>query len=242
MQIARESLVQRYEDLVDAELRRRLRSGELTELAREVAMAELQARGLSLEPEPVSEAATRHDDTGVPSDEAYAAEAAAAPADVALAADQFERNPYQAPRAAQIQRGAAGRNRAPLDYVWWGYIALLTLVCFSGFALNPRRLAEPSQWLGMLPLAGAIAGLAAWRLRRPLGHALLWVALLAVFLAQLAFALHFYLELLTRNPDHYSLGFAPLLLFGVLVQLPAVWGLLRYAFFSNSIWRPKPAA
>ena len=47
MQINRESLVQRYEDLVDAELLRRLRSGELTELAHEVAMAELQARASS---------------------------------------------------------------------------------------------------------------------------------------------------------------------------------------------------
>lgn len=243
MQIDRESLVQRYEDLVDAELLRRLRSGELTELAHEVAMAELQARGLNLEPERVAAApASPRDGEGIPSDEAYAAEAAAAPAEVALAADQFERNPYQAPRATQIQRRTKTARLSPGDLAWWGYIVLLVLISASGPLLNPGKLLQPSYWLGMAPLAGMIVGLIAWRRRRPLGHALLWVALLAVFLAQFAFAAHFYVELLSHEGAYYSPGMMVLLVSGALVQLPGIWGLLHYTFFSNAIWRPQPTA
>lgn len=243
MQIDRESLVQRYEDLVDAELLRRLRSGELTELAHEVAMAELQARGLSLEPEPaVVPPAAQHGSAGVPSDEAYAAEAAAAPAEVALVADQFERNPYQAPRAAQIQRRDARARTSWRDIAWWAYVGLLALMCANSLVLHPQRLTQPAHWLGLAPLLGMTVGLAAWRLRRPLGHPMLWVGLLALFLAQFVFALRSYLEILAEGTHRADSGLLLMMLFVVGFTLPGIWGLLRYAFFSNAIWRPKPAA
>lgn len=238
MQIDRESLVQRYEDLIDAELLRRLRSGELTELAHEVAMAELQARGLSLEPEPAAAvAAPVQDASGLPSDEDYAAQAAAAPAEVELAADRFDINPYQAPRAAQIQRQAERRKLALRDVLWWGYIGVLVLFWLSSFVLNPRRLLEPSSWLGAMPLAGMITGLVAWRLRRRLLHPLLWVALLAVFLAQSVFALRLYFTAITQAATGFSAGLLPVLLFMVLLVLPGLWGLAHYSFLSSAIWR-----
>jgi hypothetical protein len=242
MQIDRASLVQRYEDLVDTELLRRLRSGELTELAHEVAMAELQARGLSLEPEAVvAPPAAPHDSAGIPSDEAYAAEAAAAPAEVVLAADQFERNPYQAPRAAQIQRREQRARTSWRDIAWWAYVGLLALMCSSSFVLNPQRLAQPAHWLGLAPLLGMTVGLAAWRLRRPLGHPLLWVALLALFLAQFAIALRAYVEILSAGANRADSGLLLIMLFVVAITLPGIWGLLCYAFFSSRIWRSQQA-
>jgi hypothetical protein len=48
----RSSLQETFQELADEELLRRCASGDLTELAQSVAMAEVRARGLELPPEP----------------------------------------------------------------------------------------------------------------------------------------------------------------------------------------------
>ena len=220
LEITRESLQQRYADLVDTELLRRLRADTLTDLAREVALAELAQRGIS------AEAALA----------AAAVAEPAVPAELEFPADEFERNPYQAPRLAAA---TAPRRVSVGDVFWWIYIAYIVLA--TGWGLLDLILrGEPN--VGMMAVTamyGCFAvGLIAWRLRRPLLHSWLWVAALAVALAELSVGVKAIVMFLVNHVFRASETAAlnPLIAF-TLLSLPMYWGIGCYAFASPAIWR-----
>ncbi|MBN8739824.1 MAG: hypothetical protein BGP24_22950 [Lysobacterales bacterium 69-70] len=228
-EITRESLQQRYADLVDAELLRLLRAHSLTELAREVALAELAGRGILAEA-------------------ALAADAAPAElqvdAELDFPADEFARNP-QAPRAptsAMTRKSAAAEKRRGRvwNVLWFGYVSFVGLIIVLDLVgrLTGLRAAYVSvvKMLTLAMMTAGLVGIVGWRLRRAWLHPLLWVACLAVNLAWLGSeCLESWNELGTAGDD------LPIILAGtaivVALYLPLFWGLLRYAFTSTSIWR-----
>jgi hypothetical protein len=220
--ITRESLHQRYSDLTDAELLRRARSGALTELAREVALAELAERGISLEdvvePPPALQAT------------------------IEFPADEFERNPYQAPRiAVDAPREASARPEALVSkWLWWIYAAVVsTFSLFVAYFFLRKR--PDAETVIILSIYGwQILGLVGWRLRRRWLHENVWVAALAVN-AVLQYML---IEALIHAVRYEPSGFSHReMIFraagNVLLSLPLSWALLSYAFLSPSIWRTR---
>ena len=237
MEVGRESLQQRYADLNDAELLRRLHSLELTELAREVLLAELEARGVSTEPAPVAKAAAG--DAAGFSTEAEDDGRADALQDsgAELAADRFAENPYQAPRAPNVLRAKKTAEPSQLIQVaWWIYIGLMALSVAAMLVLRVIEDASDEELLELAPSVAAAVGLVGWRLRKPLLYPLLWVACLAVFLAQAGAGLHAYIEATREWPEERQLMLVSSAL-SVLLELPLIWGLTRYAFLSAAIWR-----
>lgn len=229
-EVTRESLQQRYADLVDAELLRRLRADSLTELAREVALAELAGRGIDAEAALAAEAA--------PAEQR-------ADAELDFPADQFAHNPYQAPRAPTSKTApksattAQRRNRA-WNVVWLSYASIVgLLIAFDMVGTLSGPYAGNIGAKKIVPFVAmslGLAGIVGWRLRRAWLHPLLWVACLAVNLAWLGS------ECLDSWKDIDSAGKdLPIILIGtgivVSLYLPMFWGLLRYAFLSASIWR-----
>lgn len=222
VEITRESLHQRYSDLTDAELLRRARSGALTELAREVALVELAERGISLE-DVVDPPPAPHPT-------------------IEFAEDEFERNPYQAPRPAAIASppSAVPLRRRIVDLLWFAYVAISALLILSmvSIALEqdaPRKIADPSI---VLP-ASALVGLVAWRLQIALLSPLLWVGCFAVNLALLADQLKNYYELAVADSTGYSELFLLTTLADIAVSAPMLWGIARYAFGSQAIWKRR---
>lgn len=220
LEVTRESLQQRYADLVDTELLRRLRADSLTDLARDVALAELAQRGISAEA-------------------ALAAVAEAEPAvdaELDFPADEFERNPYQAPRAVSVP---ATRRAGIVDVFWWIYIAYVVLAAAWGLR---DLLVQEAPNAGMMAVTAMFScfavGLVAWRLRRPLLHSWLWVAALAVALAQFSVGVKAILVFLEANifRDSATAALGPMIAF-TLLSLPMYWGIGRYAFASPEIWR-----
>lgn len=224
MTIDRASLSRRYEDLVDAELLRRLHSGNLTELAREVAIAELEKRGVSPEPPPTPPPPS----------------AAPVPAEIAFPPDEFERNPYQAPRSAATDQARPGPNpvRRWIGWFWWAYIVIGALLTAANVLWLALQGTSPLSWQLVLHAAG-FAGLAAWRLQRGLLHAYVWVALLAVLAANFAFGTQLLFRLVV---EQQVLANTVLEVSAHLLTLPLLWGLLRYGFFSPWLWLKRPRA
>jgi hypothetical protein len=220
--VSRESLQQRYADLVDAELLRRLRSNALTELAREVALAELTARGVSPDAEMSSDAPS-------------------VPDEIDFAPDEFASNPYQAPRSIADTAAASAPFPARFgvwDVLWFIYAAILASFVAIGltFRANPLNAAT---LIETFTTGFALTGILAWRLRRAWLHPIAWVACIAISLAWLAVMLRFAWTVLALHVSDMAVT--------VAVHLPLYWGLARYAFFSPSIWRlrtlrPKPDA
>lgn len=229
-EVTRESLQQRYADLVDAELLRLLRADSLTELARDVALAELAGRGINAEAALAAQAAPAEH---------------RADAELDFPADEFARNPYQAPRAPTTsmarKSAAAGKRRDRIwNVLWFGYasfIGLTVLLDIVGALSGPRAAyVSAAKILPLVLLSVGLIGIVGWRLRRAWLHPLLWVACLAVNLAWLSS------ECLDSWKDIDSAGKdLPILLIGtgiiVSLHLPLFWGLLRYAFMSPSTWR-----
>lgn len=232
LEITRESLQQRYADLVDAELLRRLRTDALTDLAREVALAELAQRGISAEA-------------------AFATAAVAEPivgAELDFPADEFERNPYQAPRGAAAAPTTTAAARTSLarqsaaDWLWWGYAAYVAVL----IGLSVYRWVSLQQGLAvggaLLVNAWALVGLIGWRLRRRWLFSGIWVICLAINAAlgcivarELArVALHAPPELVYSPAMYQAVG-------NVLLGLPLFWALFRYGFQSAPIWRRSSA-
>ncbi|TDR48590.1 hypothetical protein DFR29_101210 [Tahibacter aquaticus] len=220
MEITRESLQQRYADLTDAALLKRLRSTDLTDLAREIALQEMTQRGLVLSP--------------------VENEAASPPPDFEFTADQFTQNPYQSPRAGPVER-ATSRPRSPLPRIlWWFYtggLGLLVLVVMAQWVL---RGAPAAEGLGLALNAWAVAGLAGWRLRRPLLSSWVWVACFALTLTQAVLLARILFGMAFTDADKGMTLVLSLALALSLPALPLLWGLLSYAFLSPSIWR-RPA-
>jgi len=220
LEVTRESLQQRYADLVDTELLRRLRADSLTDLAREVALAELAQRGISAEA-------------------ALTAAAVAEPAvdaELDFPADEFERNPYQAPRGAPAP---ASRRASVGNVFWWIYIAYIVLAAIWGLRDLVVRETPNAGMMAVTAMYGCFAvGLIAWRLRRPLLHSWLWVAALAVALAELSVGIKAIIVFLDGHVFRASETAAlnPLILF-TLLSLPMYWGIGCYAFASPAIWR-----
>lgn len=219
--VTRESLQRRYADLIDAELLRRVRSGVLTKLAREVALAELASRGLS----PDSPVAP---DTPAVSDV------------IDFEPDAFEHNPYQAPRVAQ----AAEPPNAPLrirrsiwDALWLIYALVFGgLVVVAAFYAPDPPSARPVVETGVTLYA--LAGIIAWRLRRGWLNPIAWVVCFAVNLAWLAVLIKGSWTTLSNGSwGRLAVSMAVVAVF----YLPLFWGLARYALFSPSIWRRGPA-
>lgn len=249
MEVGRESLQQRYADLNDAELLRRLHSVELTELAREVLLAELKVRGVSTEPAPANIApAGGAKNTHGNADATAPVSGVKADADtdtiemqdsgIELAADRFTDNPYQAPRAPRVLRDEKAHSPSQLVQVaWWIYIALLVGTMAVSLVVLLWADATDAELMELAPSIAAAVGLVGWRLRKPLLHPLLWVACLAVFLAQAGVNLQAYIEATSEWPEERQLMLVSSTL-SVLVELPLIWGLVRYAFLSRAIWQP----
>lgn len=245
MEIGRESLQQRYADLNDAELLRRLHTVHLTELAREALLAELKARGVNPGPapadtSPAASARTAHGN----GDAAAAAPGATAGPEAAVidmqdsGADRFADNPYQAPRAPRVLRDDKARPPSQLvQAAWWIYIAIVVVTMGVTFVHRLLSDATARELMALAPSVAAAVGLVGWRLRKPLLHPLLWVACLAVFLAQAGVGLHAYIEATSEWPEERQLMLVSSAL-SVVMQLPLIWGLARYAFLSGAIWRP----
>lgn len=219
MEITRESLQQRYEDLVDTELLHRLRSDTLTDLAREVALTELQQRGLSLD-EPLLAPAP-------------------APVDIEFAPDHFDHNPYQAPRSAAPLPDTPLPPPAATDAhtaLWWIYIGAMVLLKIGAvLALRRQGIYPPLTVHLAVTLAGVI-GLVGWRLRRPLLHAHVWIAVAALVLLDFCGSA----ASLFRAQVFDGGGGQPHLAIGMTaLQLLLLYGLARYAFFSAWIWQPR---
>ncbi len=227
MEITRESLHQRYCDLTDAELLRRARSGALTELAREVALAELAERGISLD-------ATASVDSAPAVDE-----------QLEFSPDEFERNPYQAPRTPDVRRSAsppAPQRGAGWNALWWIYIGYLCLMILFGLTQAATRGTMPAVNIvhAVLSCLGAV-GLAAWRLHRALFHPAVWVACLTAGLALLSVGIKGLITMLNAaDSSSYNSPLVYAAATGVLLNLPLFWGWARYAFLSPAIWR-RPA-
>lgn len=224
MEITRESLQQRYSDLADAELLRRARSGALTELAREVALDELAQRGFTRKMIEATDPVPSVDE------------------ELAFAPDEFERNPYQAPRTPEAARAAlppASPRGGFWNVLWWLYIAYLGFLVVFGLSLSAGRgtLTAVNIIHAVLTGLGAV-GLSAWRLRRALFHPALWIACLAAGLALLSASLKSLIGLFAAAPA--SLYYGPFVYVAAVIvalNLPVFWGLTRYAFLSPSIWR-----
>jgi hypothetical protein len=222
-EITRETLQRRYADLIDDELLRRLHSGVLTELAQDVATAEAQARGLSLE-KPES------------------APGAPVPDVIDFAPDEFERNPYQAPRVA-AQTATEGEQRTTRtsiwDVLWYLYVAVLALLVATAAAFDANALDLPAV-VETITTAFALAGIVAWRRRRAWLHPVLWITSLAVNLAWLAVRYRQSWAVLDAAGES---DLVPMFVIGMAIStalyLPLFWGLARYALFSPSIWRGR---
>lgn len=222
MEITRESLQQRYADLTDAALMQRLRSADLTDIAREIALQEMTARGLALQP-PVNE--------NVPP----VNEAVSPPPDFEFAPDRFTQNPYQAPRA-DTGAGAASQAPSPLPRIlWWLYTGGLGLLVLAVTAQWVRRGAPVAEGIGLALNVWAIVGLVGWRMRRPLLSSWVWVVCLALTLTQAALLARILFGLAIADADNRMNLVLALAL--SLPVLPLLWGLLSYAFLSPSIWR-----
>ncbi|HSX58776.1 MAG TPA: hypothetical protein VLF18_01120 [Tahibacter sp.] len=225
-EVTRDSLQRRYADLVDAELLRRLHSDALTELAREVAAAEAESRGLALtKPEPPR--------------------GPAVPDEIDFAPDEFERNPYQPPRMASAAMPAArrppARNRA-WDIIWFLYAGGLGVLTVASQVSRISRGINDVALMTSVVVCIGCAGIAGWRLRRAWVHSLAWVAVLAVNLAVLGvYSKRSFTELAALGDTNASLvlgfGFAV----SMSIHVPLIWGLLRYAFLSPSIWNRRAA-
>lgn len=223
MDITRENLQRRYADLIDAELLRRLRSNVLTDLARDVALAELASRGLS------------------PDLDAAAGEPAAV-GDIDFAPDEFERNPYQAPRvAAEVaaRRPPPATRTGVWDVLWYLYVAVLALIIAVATAFSAHQL-DAAALVETITSIFALAGIVAWRRRLAWLHPVLWITSLAVNLAWLMVKLRHTWNVLDAAGDS---DLVPMFLIGTAIStalyLPLYWGLLRYALFSPSIWRNR---
>jgi len=224
VEITRESLHQRYSDLTDAELLRRARSGALTELAREVALDELTQRGISLDAI----------ENPVP--------APSVDEQLEFSPDEFERNPYQAPRTPDGMRSAsppAPQRGAGWSALWWIYIGYLCLMILFGLTQAAARGTMPAVNVAHAVLSGLGAvGLAAWRLHRALLHPAVWVACLAADLALLSAGVKGLITMLSAaDAPSYNSPLVYVATATVLLNLPLFWGLARYAFLSPAIWR-----
>lgn len=222
LEITRESLQQRYSDLADAELLRRVRSGALTELAREIALAELAERGISLdavvEPPPAPHAT------------------------IEFAADEFERNPYQAPRiAVDAVREARARPEASVSrWLWWIYAACVSgSIAFAAY-YRLRHTLDAAALIGLLINVWAMLGLIGWRLRRGWLHANVWVTALAVSAAQLCLLIKYLADATFNEAYAPTPGAMIAATASVALNLPLLWALLSYAFLSPSLWQ-RPA-
>jgi hypothetical protein len=224
------ALARRFNDLSDAALLLRLQRGGLTETAQEIALAELAARGLSLPlPEDKPLPAAAEEDLPLPAHPV---------AEVQFGADEFTANPYQAPRARvkDTQRGASSWTAV----FWWIYIGYIVLL----IGLGTLRWTVSGMYLrdlvGPLLNAWALVGLVGWRLRRPFVHAGLWVACLAIAAAQYTFTVLSFVRVVMPNIGAALGGtLFPFAVAFLLGGLPLFWGLLRYTFFSASIWQGR---
>ncbi|UXI70151.1 hypothetical protein [Tahibacter amnicola] len=227
MEITRESLAARYADLADAPLLHRLRSGALTELAKEVAIAEATRRGLdwSRPPEPVSDP----EPALVPIDESV----------VVIEPDHFETNPYQAPRAhVRFDHSTVGWTVQSM--AWWMYIVLLAALTLNQ-AYHHAETGDPFRSFGarlVIELA-SIAGLVGWRLHRAWLSPYLWLAVAAVLAAFMVVTLKQIVVFASGPYGPDSRFAAGMLGLALALLLPQVWGLLRYALFSGSVWRTR---
>jgi hypothetical protein len=225
LNITRETLKQRYSDLVDDELLRRLRSGVLTELAREVALEEIATRGLSPDA-PLTDTSP------------------AINPELEFAEDEFERNPYQAPRLtphASTQPAAPYRRRIA-DLLWFAYVAITTLLILA-MIVDPLRERDFGDAFhpGLAFTGMAMVGLVAWRLRKALLSPLLWIGCFAANLAMAAVGWKAYLALISADSSGQADAHLPVVAAGLVLLLPMYWGLARYAFGSRSIWDRRVA-
>jgi hypothetical protein len=219
LEITRESLQQRYSDLADAELLRRAGSGALTELAREVALAELAERGISLDD--VEELPLAQHST------------------IEFAADEFERNPYQAPRTFSTPAPVVTRSRSGrvLHWLWLAYIGALSAVLVFVTTIAYAQSDEVFDPAYVLMWSG-LAGIIAWRRRSPLFHPMVWIVCFAGNLAYTAVELKAYVDLLLAVDGHRYVKVIPVWFASMLAwQLPLLWGLARYGFGSRAIWQ-----
>jgi len=227
LEITRESLQQRYSDLTDAELLRRARSGALTELAHDVALEELAQRGITQDAISSASSAPTVDEH------------------LEFSPDEFERNPYQAPRtpngvlsasAHAPQRGRVG------NVLWWIYLGYLCLMVLAALLQASMRGTLPAFNVvhAVIYAVGAV-GLTAWRLRRALLHPAVWIACLAAGLALISSGIKGLITALNAaDVSSYNNPFVYVAAAFVLLNLPLFWALARYAFLSRSIWH-RPA-
>jgi hypothetical protein len=227
LEITRESLQQRYSDLTDAELLRRAHSGALTELAHDVALGELAQRGIT--PDAITSASS------TPTiDEP-----------LEFSPDEFERNPYQAPRTPNgvLSTSAPAPQRGGVwNVLWWIYFGYLCLMILTAVLQAAMRGTLPAFNVvhAVIYAVGAV-GLAAWRLRRALLHPAVWVACLAAGLALISSGIKGLITTLNAaDASSYNNPFVYVTAAFVLLNLPLFWALARYAFLSPSIWR-RPA-
>jgi hypothetical protein len=215
----RESLARRYAELDDAQLRRRIEQGELADTPLEIALAELESRGLTVTI-----------NTPVPQP----------PPDFAFPPDAFAANPYQPPHArsdeALTTPAASTRLTAIL---WWVYIAILGTITLRNAFISLMRpggaVLMPVISFGFMALN--CLGLTGWRLRRAVLWRWVWavaavvawlgVALMAVSGVAMAFVA-------ASNPAQGRLAWLALFVF--LLLLPLAWGLSTYAFREDPLW------
>lgn len=223
--VTRETLKQRYSDLVDDELLRRLRSGVLTELARDVALEEVAARGLNPD---------------APSPDA----SPAINPELEFAEDEFDRNPYQAPRLTTqaSPQPAVPLRRRIADLLWFAYVTISVYLILAEIFLALEHNAIRDMFgPSVIFSASALGGIVAWRLRIALLNPLIWVGCFAVNLVLLADYLKNYYEFAATDSTGYSEIFLPTMLAGLAAQAPMYWGLACYAFGSRAIWAQRSA-
>jgi hypothetical protein len=219
----RQSLARRYAELNDAELRRRIERDELSEIPREIALAELHSRGLALAPPPTQR-------TFAPP---------LLHRDVEFTADGFSANPYQTPRADMLDTPERSGASQIWNTLWWTYTALYTLYALRAVSMPLRqgRLLNFGVVVMLAIMALTCLGLIGWCTRRRFLWRVVWIgvavtAWLWAGLLGLASAI-----VMLDGTAAPIAGYQPewLSLAMTAAVLPLAWALSRYAC-DKSIW------
>lgn len=196
--------------------------GNLTERTSDAQSSEAQALGRTLDrPEPEIGAAVR--------------------SDVNFPPDEFERNPYQAPRNS-AEGPSSWERFGSRDVLWFIYAGLVGLLTVGAAVFDPNPTGVATLFEATATVCGPV-GIIAWRLRRALFAPPAWIAWLAVVVSWHALQTWDFWNDLSDDADDAPPLLVAALVFVFALHVPLFWGVLRYALFSPSIWHKRtPAA
>ena len=216
MPSSKDEIAERFERFADAELLDLLRSGELTELAQEVALAELSRRGVD-----------------------------GPAAELPATAPAIPQGIRHWPGASPASKPDLTPGRV-LWWLYFGVLAIATPVHVGFTAWLGAYTTEPTWPVNYLTAAVdviAVVGLYGYIRRRPLLTEGFWQVLFTLYAGKLAIAAGFFIYNLWDMPETRGLypwrpttdfWVSTLGLLGLVFAAPLLWALFRYAFCSRS--------